>query len=1034
MNVDYKVLDEETWIFFCGKYGGTEIKRFYRKAYSFGAEVEAKLKEIKLAVLPTLEEWDFSKIPPPKSIYVSKHDKLKNLIDRIIAIMNKKEQMNMNEQNIRLWKLGYNDDLMKIDGKIIEARDNQDNQMDVEKEKEGSNSKLKTIEFNTGIKFPGSSLEMMKKFDLDDIELSSNDTLIIERASNKTGKFMFYHEEVKILGYGKCEYCYSHKPLVVQCKWEEVQYWSEECLKKDERFHIDKWNAPIEVSGDTPFLKKERARSGVTGLQNLGNTCFMNSSIQCLSNTYALTKYFLIEKYKSEINSGNVLGTGGKLAVQFARLLNEMWNEESPVVTPWSFKKIVGNFQPMFSGFAQHDSAELLSFVLDGIHEDLNRVRIKPYYELPDIMPETPENIVANLSWKYHLLRNQSIIVDLMHAQYKSTLWCPRCNNISVTYDPYMMLSLPIPMNEIETSLYYFIYYDCKVCPIKSKYFMKKSSSIMDLRKQIASQMNVDPWSFILCRINDNNLERIFWRNRTVSDLWEEEGCLFAFQINPDLFENEKDADSYKTLIKILDKNDNTLDMSNDDDLNNSVSREWVKVPLRLTMMEKSKYSYYEKRKPQSFPRILWINRSWDLITVHKMVFNYLRYYFDFEIADFSKKSEEEAFLEIFEGLNEDNWKENLSKDDDPGDYCYSLNIINTEKKSFYSKGIKFFGLNNFSNIPLPFRHDVTFGQLIDEFFLEYENKEDSSDDDMDYGKTKTEKPKKQPITVVQNNRNDGYYFEEENKYDKKQHSFEFEIFFNKSKQQAALSKLARCKKHEKFDNINLEADKLKSEEITLLQCFECFMTAEILGKDNAWFCKSWKDHVEAKKRMELYSTPPILFISLKRFKSGKGSYFKDKLEDKVVFDIDHLDISDIVISNKNADGSNKKSIIYELYAISNHYGNMGFGHYTAFGKNATDGEWYEFDDSHVTKVKDPSKIITEAAYNLFYKRKDFSFTNEIDFESIMHKCEFEEFKTEVSHYTLQIKEEAKSDEELANANASTAPAGPIDEVMEDEH
>lgn len=199
----------------------------------------------------------------------------------------------------------------------------------------------------------------------------------------------------------------------------------------------------------------------------------MNSSIQCLSNTYALTKYFLIEQYKPEINSTNVLGTGGKLAIQFARLMNEIWNEESPVVTPWSFKKIVGNFQPMFSGFAQHDSAELLSFVLDGIHEDLNRVKQKPYYELPDIMPGTPENILANLAWKYHLLRNQSIIVDLMHAQYKSTLCCPRCNNISVTYDPYMMLSLPIPMNDVESSLYYFIYYDTKVCPIKSKYFMK---------------------------------------------------------------------------------------------------------------------------------------------------------------------------------------------------------------------------------------------------------------------------------------------------------------------------------------------------------------------------------------------------------------------------------------------------------------------------------------------------------------------------------------------------------------------------------
>ena len=93
----------------------------------------------------------------------------------------------------------------------------------------------------------------------------------------------------------------------------------------------------------------------------------------------------MLEKYKSDINADNVLGTGGKLSIQFARLMNEIWNEEAPVVTPWSFKKIVGNFQPMFSGFAQHDSAELLNFVLDGIHEDLNRVIKKPYYEMPDL-------------------------------------------------------------------------------------------------------------------------------------------------------------------------------------------------------------------------------------------------------------------------------------------------------------------------------------------------------------------------------------------------------------------------------------------------------------------------------------------------------------------------------------------------------------------------------------------------------------------------------------------------------------------------
>lgn len=94
----------------------------------------------------------------------------------------------------------------------------------------------------------------------------------------------------------------------------------------------------------------------------------------------------------------------------------------------------------------------------------------------------------------------------------------------------------------------------------------------------------------------------------------------------------------------------------------------------------------------------------------------------------------------------------------------------------------------------------------------------------------------------------------------------------------------------------------------------------------------------------------------------------------------------------------------------------MGFGHYTAFAKNPLDKTWYDFDDSHVTEITDPSKVVTEAAYNLYYRRKDFEFDDNIDFEAIRNTCEFDNFKLEVDHYA-----EPKEDEEKKKTDEDTA-------------
>jgi ubiquitin C-terminal hydrolase len=65
------------------------------------------------------------------------------------------------------------------------------------------------------------------------------------------------------------------------------------------------------------------------------------------------------------------------------------------------------------------------------------------------------------------------------------------------------------------------------------------------------------------------------------------------------------------------------------------------------------------------------------------------------------------------------------------------------------------------------------------------------------------------------------------------------------------------------------------------------------------------------------------------------------------------------------------KALSYDLFGVVNHYGNMGFGHYTAYAMNHQDKNWYTFDDSSVTPEKADS-VCTPAAYVLFYRRKDW--------------------------------------------------------------
>jgi len=95
--------------------------------------------------------------------------------------------------------------------------------------------------------------------------------------------------------------------------------------------------------------------------------------------------------------------------------------------------------------FHQHDSQELLRFLLDGLHQELNRIRVKPEYVKFEAQEDWNLAQHSLNAWKNYIRVDSSQIVDIFVGQLKSTLTCSVCSNISVTFDPFWDLSISIP-------------------------------------------------------------------------------------------------------------------------------------------------------------------------------------------------------------------------------------------------------------------------------------------------------------------------------------------------------------------------------------------------------------------------------------------------------------------------------------------------------------------------------------------------------------------------------------------------------------
>eukprot|EP01084_Bolivina_argentea_P150456 262759_1 len=179
-------------------------------------------------------------------------------------------------------------------------------------------------------------------------------------------------------------------------------------------------------------------------LQNLGNTCFLNSVIQSLLQCTYLHSYFLEHKYLSEINTNNLFGTQGKVVKQWSELMQCAFVNKNVKWSPWEFVNTISSIKQQFQNRRQHDACDLLMELLDSMHEDVNQITNPP--NLSDIIGKIyfdTNNSQKAIERIYK--RRGSIFDDIFLRLQSISTKCTDCTRISTKYQVLSVLMLPIP-------------------------------------------------------------------------------------------------------------------------------------------------------------------------------------------------------------------------------------------------------------------------------------------------------------------------------------------------------------------------------------------------------------------------------------------------------------------------------------------------------------------------------------------------------------------------------------------------------------
>lgn len=825
---------------------------------------------------------------------------------------------------------------------------------------------------------------------------------------------------------------------------------------------------------DTDSQPMAGRKRHASGLGNLGNTCFMNSTLQCLAHTEPLLQYFLSGEFQGDLNKDNPLGTGGELASEFANLIREMWGipvkrhgvvsaSTLSAVYPRQFKQCVGRHAEQFMGYDQHDSQEFATYLLDALHEDTNRVTKKPYIEKPEQGKDEPDDVAANKAWELHLKREDSRVLENFMGQVKSRLECceATCDRVSTTFDPFMYLSVPIPGESDRQLNVTFVplkpdekprSFDLTVpkTALMGKVFSLLNDKLIEIGIRsdpipLHDLVAVDVWSHEIFNWYelDSDVDRIRPTDKT-----------FIFELNPQhqITEESKKRSAEpdeleSSLSQVGERGRVQLDVETLTRLNKSDNwqkelEKYVQTPHTLYVLFNEKRGTIEERLQfcnklrtfldqcqkevednESSPKAAAAENdeemkdeggdhddgddngdkpSADAVEIQGLVdrsdasstFANVKTKQDVEILGFCANKIRQLVLKLIED------KKNKYQDG------VTIQVSMRKHKNAYSATTKLaapialripstmtvYGLrqelakrlsrslqsdlkerasNSAESTETsqqktsPMNGDHSFGSpelsIIRQIPLTFDRKDGNS-----YGGTRSTYNSKQLGMLEKTHTGEGILADPNDEAEKDYVADVLGPLGNVTLEWPA-DLCERCFDEAEYDSVEVNESNEKKDEkavTTVSDCIEKYCQMEQLEETEMWYCNQCQKHVRAWKQFHIYRAPPILIIHLKRFHYSARTHRRDKITSFIDFPLKGLDLTKMVSSY-----TEEGKPIYDCYAVSNHYGGLGGGHYTAHILD-DDGKWYYYDDSRMSEAEEKD-VLTEAAYVLYYRRQD---------------------------------------------------------------